>query len=617
MTPAQTTDAAAASRPDPDVTGLPAVIPEYELRKLVFNELVNMLYRQLPVSITSTMVVTVIMIAALWRQLPGHWLVIWLVLMSANQASRFLLYRLFHDDKLQSYPIRWRARVWATGAGISGLLWGATAVFFFTPDSVIHQAILAILVLGATTAAVPLIASHMASLYGFVVPALTPFIGRHLLEGDLAHVALGLILLAVTLALLSFGRNYNRLIVTSLRNRYENEALAHRFARQNVDLERARVAAEQANRSKTQFFAAASHDLRQPLHAMGLFASALTQKVRDPEVAGVVSSINASVQALEALFDELLDISKLDSGVIKPALGDFAIADVFDRLRAEFSAEAAAKGLRLSIGDGHHVVRSDAVLLERIVRNLMSNAIRYTTAGEIAVTAAPADGRLRIEVRDTGIGIREEDQQRIFEEFLQLDNPVRTSKKGLGLGLSIVKRLADLLRYRVRVASLFGRGSTFGFDVPLGAARAQTPAATTAAAAGAARLADRLVVVIDDEEPIVTGMQALLEGWGAQVIGSTTGDDVIAAVHACGKLPDLFIVDYRLGAQQTGIALVQRLRRELDPEIPALLVTGSVTPELAVQARAAGFEFLLKPVLADELRKRISAALKPNLPDAA
>jgi signal transduction histidine kinase len=532
--------------------------------------------------------------------------------MTANQTSRFVLYRLFLQNKLQRYQIRWRARVWAAGIVVSGLLWGSTAVFFFTPDSAIHQAITVILVLGATTAGIPMIASHMASLYGFVVPALTPFVARHLLERDFAHVVLGLILLAVILAILSFGRNYNRLIVASLRHRFENAALANQFARQNVDLEHARVAAVQANRSKTQFFAAASHDLRQPLHAMGLFASLLTDKARDAEIAGIASNINASVQALETLFNELLDISKIDSGVIEPQLKSFQLDGVFDRLRSGFAAEAAAKDLRLSIAAAPYWVRSDAVLLERILRNLISNAIRYTTAGEVAVVAVPTDIGVRIEVRDTGIGIRAQDQSRIFEEFFQLSNPGRVTKQGLGLGLSIVQRLCRLLDYAICIDSKFGTGTAFSFDVPKGEAEKYPAAASETDSAEPTKLTGKLVVIIDNEPAIVEGLGALLSGWGAEVIASISGRDVVDAVHNAGRLPDLLIVDYRLGIDENGIEVAQRIRRELDPEIAAILVTGSITTELTEQARAANLEFLLKPVNAVALRERITAALNPS-----
>jgi CheY-like chemotaxis protein len=275
-------------------------------------------------------------------------------------------------------------------------------------------------------------------------------------------------------------------------------------------------------------------------------------------------------------------------------------------LRREFAHEAASKGLRLAIGGGTDIVASDAVLLERILRNLISNAIRYTSAGSITVAATAAAGKLRIEVRDTGIGIRAEDSERIFEEFLQLDNPGRTSKKGLGLGLSIVRRLCSLLGYKIELASVYGEGSTFSFEVPtVTSIPHQRPSALSSPAR--ADLAGKLVVVIDDEIAVVEGMRALLAGWGAEVIGSTTGDDVVAAVHAAGKLPALLIVDHRLGAGENGIEVAQRIRTELDPEIPGILVTGSITPDLGARAREANLGFLLKPVLAETLRTTIAA----------
>ena len=214
------------------------------------------------------------------------------------------------------------------------------------------------------------------------------------------------------------------------------------------------------------------------------------------------------------------------------------------------------------------------------------------------------EDRDRVEDRD-----RDEDRKRIFEEFLQLGNPGRTSKKGLGLGLSIVQRLCALLGYKIRLTSEYGKGSAFSFEVPVGQIRGLREDAASTAAHAPADLTGKLIVVIDDESAIVEGMQVLLSGWGAEVIGSTTGDDVVAAVHAAGKLPALLIVDHRLGIGETGIEVAQRIRRELDPEIPGILVTGSITPDLDALARAANLEFLLKPVVAEELRKRIAAAL--------
>ena len=585
-----------------------------DLSALIYAEQISMLYRQLPTSVAGNMVGALLLSGFLLDQQPRTLIGGWLACVTALQASRLLLYLRAKKTAFVQRRVRRAALVWAGGAGVSGALWGTTALIFFTPGEPVYQAVLTVVVLGITASAVPLIGSHRPSFYVFVLPALIPYIARNAYEADVPHFVLSFTLFAVMLGLMSFARNYNRMLTESLRNRFEKQALAERLALQNVDLERARVDAEQANRSKTQFFTAASHDLRQPLHAMGMFASALTEKVSDPEVASVVGSINASVKALEALFNELLDISKLDSGIIKPKLAHFALDEVCDRLRSEFTAEAAAKNLRLHFGSSGQIVFSDASLLERIIRNLVSNAIRYTSAGEIAVTATVAGAALRIDVRDTGIGIRDQDQQRIFEEFCQLGNPGRTSRKGMGLGLSIVQRLCGLLGYSIRLASEYGTGSTFSFEVPLGSVALQRRVDSERAGAKPADLTGKLVVVVDDEGAILEGMKVLLEGWGAEVICSTTGDDVVAAVYEVGRAPDLLIVDYRLGDGDNGLRIAQRIRHELDPELPALLVTGSITPDLAGQAQAAGLGFLLKPVMAFELREHISAVLSRDVP---
>jgi CheY-like chemotaxis protein len=215
---------------------------------------------------------------------------------------------------------------------------------------------------------------------------------------------------------------------------------------------------------------------------------------------------------------------------------------------------------------------------------------------------------LRIEVRDTGIGIRAQDQPRIFEEFFQVGNPGRISKQGLGLGLSIVQRLCRLLGYTMRIASDYGKGTVFSFELPLVGDAIGIDTAPEKSAAPPAELTGKLVVVIDNETAIIEGMTALLSAWGADVIASTTGNDVVQAVYDAGRMPDLLIVDYRLGIDENGIEVAQRIRQELDPEIAAILITGSVTPEITARARAANLDFLLKPVNAGALRERIAAA---------
>ena len=586
----------------------------FERDRQIFAEQVRTLYAQLPVSVPAQVVGGALLVAAMWGQVSHPTLVTWFTLLCIFQMSRMALYAIWHrrarpDENTE----RWRVW-WATGAGLSGLVWGAAGVVMFVPDSPTHQAVLIVALLGVATGSITVIATDVVAFYAFSGAVVTPVLLRTAWEGGATYLVLAAIGAVVLAAILACGRNLSKELARSLAVYYQNLDLIGELQQQKAIAERARNEAETANRAKTQFFASASHDLRQPLHAMGLFAAALAAKAHDPEVRQVVDSINSSVQALETLFSELLDIAKIDAGAMKPVLAPFSLADMFGRLRSDFEAEAAARGLRLNVEGGAHIVVSDAVLLERIIRNLLANAIRYTVEGAVRLTAAPAgEAAVRIEVSDTGVGIRAEDRQRIFEEFFQLGNPARTRAKGMGLGLSIVQRLCALLGYELTVDSEYGRGSTFGFTVPRGTAP-ETGRDRAVAPASSADLSGRLVVAIDDEAAIVEGMRVLLSGWGVEVIASLTGEDVVEAVHAAGRIPDLIVADYRLGGGAAGTEIIDRLRRELDPEIPAILVSGSTAPGLVIEAQRHRCELLLKPVQPEKLRELISAALRKTGP---
>ena len=411
--------------------------------------LVRLLYRQLPVLSGGTLVAAVLLAVVMWPVAPRNAVFGWFVCVAASEAWRLGLYVRSHRKGIELANLQRAGTQWALGSLVSGCLWGLASLLFFIPSSPAYEAFLIVLVFAVTATAVLLIGAHLPSFYAFVIPALVPIVVRNVIEGEPAHFTLAFVIGAALIAILAFGRNYNRGLVAALRNRFENEALARKLAAQNTDLENARAAAERsrneaeiANRSKTQFFAAASHDLRQPLHAMGLFAAALVEKVRDPEALQVVNSINASVEALEGLFNELLDISKIDAGIIKAAPAHFPLAPLFERLRMDFEAEAFERGLYFKVMPTKAFAFSDPVLVERILRNLISNALRYTREGGVLAGARPRGSELSLEVWDSGVGIPESERGRIFEEFYQLGNPERNSKKGLGLGLSIVHRLA-------------------------------------------------------------------------------------------------------------------------------------------------------------------------------
>ncbi|HKC42806.1 MAG TPA: hybrid sensor histidine kinase/response regulator, partial [Burkholderiales bacterium] len=423
--------------------------------------------------------------------------------------------------------------------------------------------------------------------------------------------------LFMLVAILGFGWSISHVIRRGKLRRYENLALIEELSRQKTMAEEARRAAESArtqaeaaNRSKTQFFAAASHDLRQPLHAMGLFAAALAEKVRDPEVVDVVNSINASVDALETLFNELLDISKIDAGIVKASPSDFAVQSVFDRLRMDLEPEAFEKELRLRFVPSRAFARSDPILVERILRNLVSNAIRYTRRGGIVVGCRRRRGALSLEVWDTGIGIPPEQQARIFDEFYQVANPERDRKKGLGLGLAIVQRLSGLLGSTVTVASRPGHGSVFRVAVPVGVTPKRADEGAKAVRAAATDLSGSTIVVIEDEGQVLEGMRVLLSGWGAAVIPCATLEEAFDAIAPTDRPPDLIIADYRLREGATGVEAIDALRARFHRDIPAVVITGSTMPVHMDEAKSKGFHLLLKPVMPAKLRTLIHFKLR-------
>ena len=392
----------------------------------------------------------------------------------------------------------------------------------------------------------------------------------------------------------------------------ELEALAGQFNRMAAQLQESYADLEKkvddrtrelelANRAKSRFLAAASHDLRQPMHALGLFVGQLSDMIQYPEARKIVDQVHASVEAMEQLLNALLDISKLDAGVLTPQLEDFPLATLLQRMENNFAAEARAKGLRLRVRPCHLAVRSDPLLLERIVMNLVSNAVRYTERGGIVVGCRRRGKRVRIDVWDSGIGIPEDKQREIFQEFIQLGNPERDRSRGLGLGLAIVERLARLLDHRIDLASTPGRGSRFSIELPLGDAqqaireqRGSVPATNS--------LNGLFVVVVDNEALVRAGMEGVLHGWGCHVVSAGSGDEALALLGEHERTPDVVISDYRLRENETGIAVIDRLRTHYASAIPAALISGDTAPERLREAKDSGYPLLHKPVSPAKLR---------------
>lgn len=573
-------------------------------------ECMRMIYQQMPTSISGHMAGIALLAVVFWPLVDHNLIVTWFFAMTMNQAWRTKLYFTFRITDIDLEQVPDYARRWMIGAVISSACWSVASIFFFIPESPLHQAILITSVLAILAVAVPLIASHPPSFRIFVIPVLVSMILRSGWEGDIEHFMLACVVTAMMLSVLAVGGRYHAFLYESLRRRFENEALAERLSIQNAELDRARVVAEQTSRAKTRFFAAASHDLRQPVHAIGLFVGLLTTRIHDPGTRRLVDNIETSVRALESLFDALMDVSKIDTGAIQPKLVNFDILDLIERLRGDFEAEAGAKGLRLHLHPhrctGICVVHSDPLLVERILRNLIANAIHYTERGGVLVAVRRSGDRLNLEVWDTGIGIAADQQTAIFEEFFQLGNPERNHGKGLGLGLSIVRRLTELLDLPISLRSQPGRGTRFRVGLPIGAPQNPSPAAKPVELLE--DCSSQLILLIDDDPSVLDGMTALLSGWGARVLTGATLDEAMAAANKTGR-PDMIVCDYRLADGTLGASIVAALRGRFGRQIPAVVLAGAIDPERLAEAHARDYHLLLKPVHPSKLRALINAIL--------
>jgi PAS domain S-box-containing protein len=380
-----------------------------------------------------------------------------------------------------------------------------------------------------------------------------------------------------------------------------------RRKRAETALMEAQREAERANRAKSRFLAAAGHDLSQPLQAIAMFASALKSQLSDPEGRESIDAIQQSLRAADELLSALLEVARLDAGTLKPQPQVFAVFDLLERIETSYAPQAREKGLAFRIVPCSLPVVSDPALLGRILGNLVSNAIRYTERGTVLVGCRRRGQMLRIEVWDTGVGIPESNWGAIFEEFYQIGNPERDRKRGLGLGLAIVDRLAKLLGHGIELRSWVGRGSMFAVVVPIGSRdllRHRTPRdAEDTEVAGA------LVVVIDDEPVQREGMRRALGAWGCSVVPAASAEEALAQLAASGRKPDLIVADYRLADGATGAQTIRRLSEWAERTIPGIIVSGDNEAWRLQEAAADGHGFMHKPVDPDELRRRLAAIL--------
>lgn len=526
------------------------------------------------------------------------------VILSHLNLYRYTRRHLFSGIQFgQTHSIVWLLMLMLA---VDGTLWGLlTWVALDTATlagNILVVSSIAAMAGGAASSLSPVLPVYIA----YVIPELAVLAAKLWSLGDPAFSALGVAGILYITALLGQARNSARAARSAIELRFENSALVADLRVETAIAGQARQEAELANAAKSKFLAAASHDLRQPIHALGLFLEILARSELGTDQHEVLANAKAASRASSEMLNMLLDFSRIEAGVIQPQVKAFRLQPLLNKIEREFESQADAKGIAYRSRESDLVVQSDPMLVELILRNLVSNAIRYTARGGLLVSCRKRDDHAVLEVWDTGIGIAPEHQQAVFREFHQLGNPERDQRKGLGLGLAITEGLARTLGHQLTLVSIPQRGSVFRVLLPI--ATGALPVADIPRMHNSVQLQNVRVLVIDDDEKVRIGMTHLLRDWGYECEAAEFIEDALALASA--RPPDLVISDYRLREQRTGLEAIAALRELLGNALPALLITGDTAPERLCEALASGIPVLHKPVAPSLLFQSMAMALE-------
>lgn len=559
----------------------------------VLLEQVNLLSRRTPVIVVGTVLATGILVSTLSSWFPLRPLLIWSAAVVALSLFRLWVFRRHLDQPVTTDTVVAREIILTLHSGLSGSLWGVAGYLFVDASHPVASILIVMVLTGMVASAIASLSVVLPAFYAFMIPSFSPAVFRFYSFGDEVYITIATLILIFMLASFYFAIGNYRTMRDSIQLRFDNLDLISNLSQEKQNAEEARIKAESANLAKSKFLAAASHDLRQPMHALRLFTTELKERTQKSEYQSIVTNIGLSVEALEGLFNALLDISKLDAGTLTVKKEHFSLRSLFDRLKHDYAGQASEKSLALEIGPTTAIVYSDSTLLERILRNLLSNALSYTNGGKVSICTVQKDGELTIQVQDTGQGIDLKNQKKIFEEFVQLHNPQRDRNNGLGLGLSIVRRIALLLEHPLTLDSALGCGSVFSVTIPLGNESAIS--LVEIFQDSEQDCSQLFALVIEDDPAVREGLGGLMKHWRCTILAVSSIDEALLKLADYEYAPDVILSDYRLPNCTTGIEAITTIRSKYGLKIPALIMTGDTAPDRLKETHASAIPLMHKP----------------------
>ncbi len=561
----------------------------------------HILYNQSPVLLFVTILLLVLVLWNYWTKVDQNLLLVWASFVSVLTVGRGWLVWAFHTKNSRKSPKYW-LNMFTLTSFISGTLWGVVLLYILEPTLDADLLVLDFILTGMAAGSLVPLSTYLLNYYAFSVPTLLPFAFYLLNQQGTEYVITGSLVIVYLFALMGLSIFVNRNVLDTIRLRFENIDLLE-------DSKVQRELAEKANRDKSRFLAATSHDLRQPLHALDLYLGALQIQLSEANHLELINKASASSEALSDLLNALMDISRLDSGGVNINKSYFSLTTLLASICSEFEEQAKDKNIVIESKIDEIVVNTDPILLGRMLRNLVSNAINHNKDCRLSIATLERDGYVSIDIRDNGRGIATSELNNIFSEFYQLNNPERDRTKGLGLGLAIVKRLSTLLNIPVEVVSKVGEGTQFSLSIAI--EKNKVVELENIEIESSRDLAGLFIIVIDDEESVRDAIKSLLRIWDCEVLSASSQNELMNMLERDSyPSPDLIISDYRLRDNKVGVDAVRAVRHYFDLDIPALIITGDSSHSIVAEVSKEHCRLLLKPVNSQTLQSEIAKILE-------